>query len=108
MNVESGCCCRAQHLTLREIEVAELVAAGQSNHQIGQGLSLSHYTVASYVEAAMRRFDVSTRAALVACCYSSGVLDGWPPRRTGRQCINAAEEACHVTLARRSRGAARH
>jgi DNA-binding CsgD family transcriptional regulator len=100
MAVETGCCCRAEHLTMREIEVAALVAAGQSNHQIGQGLSLSHYTVASYIESAMHRFEVSTRAALVACCYSSGVLDGWPPQRTGRQCINAAAIVCDVHYGR--------
>jgi DNA-binding CsgD family transcriptional regulator len=108
MVVATGCCCRSEHLTVREIDVVELVAAGQSNHQVGEGLSLSHHTVASYVEAAMRRFDVSTRAALVACCYNSGLLEGWPPRRTGRQCINSAEEVCRVTLAGGSRDPVGH
>jgi DNA-binding CsgD family transcriptional regulator len=93
----ADCCCHAEHLTPREIEVVELVAAGQSNQQIGRDLCLSHYTVASYIETAMRRFDVANRAALVACCYSSGVLDGWPPRRTGRHCIKATPAHRHAT-----------
>jgi DNA-binding NarL/FixJ family response regulator len=51
-------------LSPREREVAELVAAGQTNKEIAAELYLSPNTVARHVSAAMRKFDVRSRAAL--------------------------------------------
>ncbi|WP_084678547.1 helix-turn-helix domain-containing protein [Actinopolymorpha alba] len=68
-------------LTVSEVKVVELAAAGRTNDQIGRELSLSSHTVAAYLAEAMRRVGARNRAELVARCYVSGVLDvgQWPP-----------------------------
>ena len=87
------CRCARDHLAVREVEILELVAAGQSNRQVGRELRLSQHTVASYVGAMMRRLHAANRAELVARAYACQLLDHdvWPPVSTGRTCWHCQE-----------------
>ncbi|HEY1654772.1 MAG TPA: AAA family ATPase [Candidatus Tumulicola sp.] len=51
-------------LSPRELEVAELVAAGHSNDEIAQALHISLRTVEKHVSAALRKLDVRSRLQL--------------------------------------------
>ena len=53
-------------LTAREGEVLRLVAAGQSNRQIGRALAISEYTVARHVQNIFVKLRVSSRASAAA------------------------------------------
>ena len=53
-------------LTVREREIANLVAAGLSNREIGERLSLSTRTVEGHVYRACMKVDVEDRAGLAA------------------------------------------
>ncbi len=53
-------------LSRREEEVAALVANGLTNREIATQLYLSERTVESHVSSALRKLDVSSRAALAA------------------------------------------
>jgi ATP/maltotriose-dependent transcriptional regulator MalT len=53
-------------LTAREGEVLRLVAAGQSNRQIGRALAISEYTVARHVQNIFVKLGVSSRASAAA------------------------------------------
>jgi DNA-binding CsgD family transcriptional regulator/tetratricopeptide (TPR) repeat protein len=52
-------------LTPRELEIAELVAAGLTNRQIAEHLLLSTRTIESHVARLFTRLNVSTRTAVV-------------------------------------------
>jgi DNA-binding CsgD family transcriptional regulator len=54
------------HLTRRERDVLELLAAGGSNRQIAQRLVLAEPTVKGYVRALLQKFDACSRLQLVA------------------------------------------
>lgn len=51
-------------LSPRELDVARLVAAGQTNRQIAEALSRSPKTVSSQLRSAMRKLGVASRTAL--------------------------------------------
>lgn len=53
-------------LTLREREVIDHVALGETNRQIARALQISEATVRKHLEAAFKKLDVSTRTAAVA------------------------------------------
>jgi len=53
-------------LTAREIQVARLVADGQTNHQIGEQLYISPRTVEYHLSKAYRKLNLTTRAQLAA------------------------------------------
>ncbi|MPZ62331.1 MAG: hypothetical protein GEU93_13765 [Propionibacteriales bacterium] len=53
-------------LTRTENAVAELVAEGLSNPQIGQRLFISRHTVETHVKHIFRKLSVSSRAELAA------------------------------------------
>ena len=93
MTLTQRCCCREDHLAGREVKILELVAAGQSNQQVGSRLSLSQHTVAYYLARMMRRLHVANRAELVARAYAYQILDhqSWPPRSTGRRCLTVRQ-----------------
>ena len=61
-------------LTLREIEVLNLVAAGMSNRQIGQELFLSEATVKSHLVHIFTKLGVSSRTAAVAQARALGTI----------------------------------
>ena len=55
-----------ESLTRSERAVAELVAGGMTNREVGQRLFISPHTVNSHLRHTFRKLDVSTRAALAA------------------------------------------
>ncbi len=83
------CCCSADHFTVREMDVLCQVAAGLTNDEAAVVLSISTNTVAGHLREMLNRCGVRRRAELVARAYAAGVLSPgeWPPRRTGRRCI---------------------
>jgi DNA-binding NarL/FixJ family response regulator len=56
---------RLESFTLRELEVAQLIAEGNSNKQIARLLNISVKTVESHRASAMRRAEVKSAAELV-------------------------------------------
>ena len=61
-------------LTPRELGVLQLVAAGHTNRQIGEQLSLSALTVKSHLARISRKMGTGERAELVAIAIRSGLL----------------------------------
>lgn len=62
-------------LTPRERDVAELLAHGLSNHEIGQQLFLSESTVKAYVSAALDRLERRNRVELAALVWTAAALN---------------------------------
>lgn len=54
------------HLTAREMQIAELVAQGLTNAQIGAALWITEHTVKQALKRMFRKLEVSSRAELVA------------------------------------------
>jgi DNA-binding CsgD family transcriptional regulator len=83
---------RTKSLSMREIEVVQLVAAGLSNDAIARRLFVSPRTVQSHVASAMRKTESSNRTALGVLAIREGLVplheDGgalpttFPPGRT--------------------------
>ena len=98
-------CCTLKHVTSREAETIELVAAGLTNEQIGRRLRISACTAANHIQDAMRRLGARSRAELVARSYSSGPLhvDVWPPVLTGRRCVPTVSRLAAASLRTRTR-----
>ena len=61
-------------LNRRELEVARAVAMGQSNREIGAALSISETTVRDYVSAALKKLQLSNRAALATWATQQHLL----------------------------------
>ncbi|MEV6965077.1 AAA family ATPase [Hamadaea sp. NPDC051192] len=61
-------------LSPREVEVVRLVAAGQTNPQIAEALTLSVKTVGGHIESAMRKLRVSSRTALAVAAVERDLL----------------------------------
>jgi DNA-binding NarL/FixJ family response regulator len=83
------CCCGAEHLTQREIEVLCLVATGLTNKQIAQLLKVSTHTVDRYVTVMLRRAHEHRRTGLISRAYRDGILvvRELGPEPTGRRCL---------------------
>ncbi|MDH5519230.1 MAG: LuxR C-terminal-related transcriptional regulator [Acidimicrobiia bacterium] len=62
-------------LTEREIEVLRLVAAGCTNRDIAERLTLSPHTVARHVSNIRTKLGASSRAAATAVAYGRGLID---------------------------------
>jgi DNA-binding NarL/FixJ family response regulator len=85
----SPCCCHAQRLTEREVEVLCQLAAGLTNEEAARALHVSEHTVAGHIQAMRARFGARTRTDLVFRACAAGLLElAWPPRPTGRRCLN--------------------
>jgi DNA-binding NarL/FixJ family response regulator len=65
-----------QDLTVRELEVLELLAVGSTNKQIGVMLHISDNTVRCHVNNIMEKLHVSDRTEAVANALRNGVLAG--------------------------------
>jgi DNA-binding NarL/FixJ family response regulator len=61
------------HLTNREREILELVAAGHHNHEIARRLVLSEKTIRNHVASVLTKLQVSDRAAAVAKARDAGL-----------------------------------
>ncbi len=62
-----------RHLSRRQLQCLQLLAAGKSDWEIGRILGLSVETVHDYVKAARAAYDVVTRTQLVVL----GLRDAW-------------------------------
>ncbi len=67
------------NLSPRELEVVRLVSRGNTNREIAAALVRSPDTIATQLKSAMRKFGVSSRAALVARVVEAGVIAAGPP-----------------------------
>jgi DNA-binding NarL/FixJ family response regulator len=62
-------------LTPREIDVLRLVAAGNSNKEIGARLSLTEVTVKSHVKSILAKLGASDRTHAVTIALRRGIMD---------------------------------
>ncbi|MDO8635962.1 MAG: response regulator transcription factor [Dehalococcoidia bacterium] len=65
-------------VTSREHEVLRLVSQGQSNKQIGHGLSISEDTVKKHVQAIILKLGVSDRTQAAVKAVRAGLFDPLP------------------------------
>ncbi len=63
-----------ENLTLREQEVMELLAEGQTNQEIAQKLVISRHTVARHREKIMQKLGLHTRSELVKYAVRKGII----------------------------------
>ena len=61
-------------LTIREQEIAQLIAEGLPNKIIGKRLGISPWTVATHLRRMFRKLGVKTRAALIARLIEGNLL----------------------------------
>jgi DNA-binding CsgD family transcriptional regulator len=61
-------------LSVREVEVLRLVAAGKTNKQIARDLFLSEKTVDRHLSNILAKLDVPSRAAATAFAYQHGLI----------------------------------
>lgn len=67
----------AEVLSLREVEVLQLVAEGLSNQQVSERLFLSQATVKSHLVHIYTKLGVDSRTAAVATATARGLLRRW-------------------------------
>ncbi len=101
--VLSPCCCHSEHLTKRQVDVLCLMAAGASTEQAGLALYMSSHTIAQHVREMLRRCGSANRTQLVAIAYAAGILAPgcWPPRFSGRRCVQLPPDGDADDLPRR-------
>jgi DNA-binding CsgD family transcriptional regulator len=80
--------CDEVHLTMREIEVLRLAAAGLVDRRIACVLHISLRTVEFHLARMMERTGAKNRTELVARGYAAGILvpSEWPPTWSGSRC----------------------
>ena len=64
------------HLSHRQLEIARMVAEGHSNKIIADNLGISYWTVQSHLKYAYAKYQVTTRAALIARLKAEDLADG--------------------------------
>ena len=69
---------RFDGLTRREVEVAQLVAAGKSNRAIARALQVGERTVESHVAGALAKLGFSSRSRLAAWAVERGLARAAP------------------------------
>jgi DNA-binding NarL/FixJ family response regulator len=63
----------ATGLTSREVEVLQLIAAGDTNKSIAAALVISEHTVARHVQNMLQKLGVTSRAGLAAFAVEHGL-----------------------------------
>ncbi len=66
--------CLPDGLTERECDVLRQVAAGRTNRQIGDALSISEHTVARHLQNIFLKLDLTSRAAATAYAYEHDLV----------------------------------
>jgi DNA-binding NarL/FixJ family response regulator len=61
-------------LTVREVEVVRLIAAGDSNRAIAEKLVLSEKTVARHVSNIFGKVGATSRSGVTAFAYDNGLM----------------------------------
>lgn len=64
------------HLSQRELEVLALLSEGLSNREIGDRLSISHYTVKFHVSSVLGKLGASSRTEAVSIAHQNNLLNG--------------------------------
>lgn len=64
-------CFRTDRLTPRELQIAQLVALGRTNAEIGNELWITENSVKQALKRMFRKLEVSSRAEMVAQLYSA-------------------------------------
>ena len=67
-------------LSWREVDILRLVAAGLSNREIGQKLSISGHTVANHVRSILRKTGAANRTEAAGYAHRHALLDPGPRR----------------------------
>jgi DNA-binding CsgD family transcriptional regulator len=67
-------------LSWREVDILRLVAAGLSNREIGQKLSISGHTVANHVRSILRKTGSANRTEAAGYAHRHALLDRGPRR----------------------------
>ncbi|MFT5142152.1 MAG: DNA-binding NarL/FixJ family response regulator [Rhodothermales bacterium] len=62
-------------LSVREREVLQRIAAGESNHVIAERLFISESTVKKHANSIYEKLDVATRAQTIAWAWRKGVVE---------------------------------
>jgi DNA-binding CsgD family transcriptional regulator len=62
-------------LSWREVEILRLVAAGLSNREIGEELSISGHTVANHVRSILRKTGAANRTEAAGYAYRRALVD---------------------------------
>ncbi len=63
-------------LTLREVEILRLLAAGLSNRGIGEALNISGHTVANHVRSILRKTGAANRTEAAGYAYRHDLVNG--------------------------------
>ena len=71
---------RSAELTLKEIEVLELLSQGLQNREIASQLSISHRTVEAHVGTLMAKLGAQSRTEAIIMALRSGMLEGGTPK----------------------------
>ena len=66
------------HLSQRELEVLELIAAGLSNREIASRLFLSEQTIRSHIKSTLRKMGKKHRLEAVLAALQAGLLEPAP------------------------------
>lgn len=64
---------KSDRLTARELQIAELVALGRTNAQIGNELWITENSVKQALKRMFRKLEVSSRAEMIAQLYQSKI-----------------------------------
>ncbi|HEU5237954.1 MAG TPA: LuxR C-terminal-related transcriptional regulator, partial [Pyrinomonadaceae bacterium] len=64
----------SSRLTLREMEIARLVAQGKTNARIAKRLRIRSWTVAIHLRRIFAKLEVNSRTAMVARLIEKGLL----------------------------------
>ncbi len=79
--VRAGSHPRLLALTPRELEVAQLIAEGLTNRQIGQRLFIAERTVDTHVGRILTKLSCATRSQVAAVVAGSAINEGRPGHR---------------------------
>ena len=63
------------HLTVKELEVLQLLALGHSNKEIAHKMNYSVHSVKTYLESVYRKFDVHNKIQALVKAVQLGFIE---------------------------------